>query len=302
MRKPNLFIVGAAKSGTTSLYRYLSANPQIYVSPVKEPKFFSLKANKFPHNGPGDDAVDCTIIKSMDEYLELFRDAVNQEYLCEASADYLYFHDVVAPSLKNFNPDAKIIILLRNPIDRAFSAYKHMVRDGRETLTFENAIKMENTRKALNYEFIWYYIDVGFYYEQVKTYISYFKDNVKIILYDELCNDTLGVLNNIGKFLNIDMDIKPDSLHIYNASRIPKSKKIEDFLYSYSHPIKKILRPFVLTLFGKDLTERIVNFLKYKNTLNMNRATRDFLINIYKNDILKLEELIKIDLSGWISN
>lgn len=300
MRKPNLFIIGAAKSGTTSLYKYLSRHPQVFVSLVKEPKFFSLTANVFPHTGPGDDIVDKTIVRTMEEYLALFENCKDEKYLCEASADYLYFHKTVAPRLKDFNPDAKIIILLRNPVDRAFSAYKHMVRDGREALTFENAIKNENMRRALNYEFIWYYIDVGFYYAQVKTYISYFEENVKIILYDDLSTHPIRVLNDIAFFLNIKKDVWPSLIDIYNASQVPRFKMVDFFLNDNSKPLKKILRPLVLKILGKESTERMVNYLKNKNTLNMKRRTRAYLIDIYKEDILKLQTLIDKDLSAWL--
>jgi len=119
---PNIFLVGAAKSGTTAVYVYLYQHPEIYLSYLKEPKFLSITANKFPHNGPGDKKVDDGVIKSRDEYLNLFKDAEHEKVIGESSADYLYFHNSVIPSIKTISPNAKILIILRSPVDRAYSA------------------------------------------------------------------------------------------------------------------------------------------------------------------------------------
>lgn len=144
---PNFFIVGAAKSGTTSLYHYLKQHPEIYMSPVKEPKYFLASINKFPHNGPGDIEVDKKIIRTWDEYLKLFSNASVEKCIGEASCGYLYYCELVAPSIKRISPEAKIIIVLRNPVERAFSAYCYLFREGRETLSFEEALKIEEERK-----------------------------------------------------------------------------------------------------------------------------------------------------------
>lgn len=301
MRKPNLFIVGAAKSGTTSLYYYLKQHSDIYMSPLKEPKFFSVNANKFPHNGPGDDVVDRTVIKTLEDYLNLFSQAKNEKYLGEASADYLYFHEIVAPKLKAFNPESKIIIILRNPVDRAFSAYKHLVRDGRETLSFREALRQEKERIKNNYEFIWYYVDVGFYFNHVSTYIHLFRDNVKVILYDDLVSNPFQTLCDLYNFLGINQYI-PDSINPYNVSYIPKVKSLENFLDDYNHPVKKFLRPIVLKTLGKGLTEQIINYIKKRNLISLDKKTRKFLIRLYQEDILKLQELIQKDLSRWLNS
>ena len=172
LKLPNFFLVGAAKAGTTAVYAYISQHPEIYLSPLKEPKHLSISANKFPHNGPGDKKVDDGIIKSREEYLNLFKDAENVKVVGESSADYLYFYNSVIPLIKTISPYAKILIMLRNPVDRAYSAYRHMLMDNRENLSFEKALKYEDQRRSRNYEFIWFYKDVGFYYKQVKQSTS----------------------------------------------------------------------------------------------------------------------------------
>ena len=298
---PNSFIVGAAKGATTSLYFYLKQHPEIYMSPVKEPKFFSVPANKFPHKGPGDEEVDKTVIKTWGEYLALFNNVKKEKAIGEASADYLYFHETVAPLIKEKIPAARIIIILRNPVERAFSAYLHLLRDKRENLSFEKALEFEKERKHNNYEFIWFYKDVGFYSNQVATYIKFFgRERVEICLYEEFKEKPLKVIKEIFSFLNVDPNFTPDISHAYNISKIPISRIVNDILTDYNHPLKLILRPVLLNILGKKRLERLVNYFKEKNLLKIKPYTKKYLIKLYEPDILKLQDLINKDLSFWL--
>ena len=299
---PNFFIVGAAKAGTTSIYAYLSQHPDIYLSPLKEPKFFSVSANEFPHNGPGDSNVDSSIIRNWDDYIELFKDAGHEKVIGEASADYLYFNKTVIPLIYKISPDAKILIILRNPTDRAFSAYRHMLKDKRESLSFEEAIKAEVKRKRDNFEFIWFYKDVGYYYHQVLEYLKTFnKGFVKICLYDDLTENSSEVTRDILRFLEVDEGFSPDITVKHNVSEIKRNESIDHFLTEYDHPVKKLLRPLLLYTLGHDNTEKIVDYFKHKNVLRMRSKTRKHLIDIYREDIQKLEDLIERDLPLWLN-
>ena len=219
----------------------------------------------------------------------------------EASADYLYFHETVIPLINEINPEAKILILLRNPVDRAFSAYRHMLRDRRETLSFEEALEREPERMSANYEFIWYYRDVGFYEPQVRAYMSAFgEDSVKVCLQDDLDESPANVIHEVFRFLGVDENFTPDLGRRLNVSSIPKSESFESFLIDYEHPVKKILRPVLLSTIGKVNTEKLVNYFKERNQLRMKPKTRTHLIETYREDILNLEQLINRDLSGWL--
>lgn len=298
---PNFFIVGAAKSGTTSIFAYLSQHPEIFFSPLKEPKFFSVSANTFPHKGPGDSEVDNTIIKDKHDYLNLFKGAKDEKVIGEASADYLYFYKIAAPLIYECNPNAKILIILRNPAERAFSAYRHMLKDKRESLSFENAIEAEESRMDNNYEFIWFYKDVGHYYHQVLEYLKTFnKGSVKICLFEDLTKNSSEVTREILKFLEVDECFSPDISEKHNVSEIKLNESLDQFLSRYNHPVKNLLRPLFLNTLGKDNTERLVNYFKGKNVLRMRSKTRKSLINLYRDDIIKLQDLIKRDLSSWL--
>lgn len=301
MKLPNFFLVGAAKAGTTAVHVYLYQHPEVYMSFLKEPKYLSISANKFPHNGPGDKKVDDGIIKSRDEYLSLFKDAQNEKIIGESSADYLYFHDTAIPLIKTICPQAKILIMLRDPADRAYSAYRHMIMDEREDLSFEKALGSEDKRMRENYEFIWFYKDLGFYYEQVNHFIDSFgRENVMIRLYDDFISDSMAVMKDIYRFLDVDEGFTPDTAVKYNVGPTVRNESLEEFLVKYDNPVKKVLRPILLNTIGKRYTEALVNYFIRRNTLSMKPKTRKRLTELYRDDILKLEGLIDRDLSSWL--
>ncbi len=295
---PNFLIVGAAKAGTTSLYNYLKEHPEIYMSPVKEPKFITSNFLKFPFKGIGDDKVEKNIIKDFGSYTKLFSKVKDEKAIGEASADTLYFYRDSIYYIKKYLGDVKIIILLRNPIDRAFSAYTHLVRDEREYLSFEDALREEENRRRNNWEFIWYYKDVGFYYNQVKAFIENFSE-VKICLFDDLKKDSLKVVQDIYKFLGVDDSFVPPNIGIkFNVSVVPKSKFLHKFLTQHNF-FKSAIKPFVKGLIPKSVRRQILINLNQKN-LKMKPETREYLKALYKEDILKLQKLIKRDLSHWL--
>lgn len=298
---PNFLIAGAAKAGTTSLYYYLNEHPEIYMSPIKEPKFITSNFIKFPFKGIGDEKVEKNIIKNWDSYLELFSGVKEEKAIGEASADNLYYYEQSIFYIKKFLGDVKIIIILRNPIERAFSSYIHLVRDNREFLTFEEALEQEEIRKKENWEFIWHYKSVGFYYNQVKAYLENFS-NVKIYLYDDFKENPLKVVQDIYRFLGVDDSFVPKNIKTqFNVSGIPKNKLLQRFL-TKPNMLKKAIKPFVKVLIPKGTRQKIINKLINNNLekSQMKPEAREYLKDIYREDILKLQELIKRDLSHWL--
>jgi hypothetical protein len=300
IKLPNFLIAGAAKSGTTSLYNYLRQHPQIFMAKKKEPKFITSQFLQFPFKGPGDELVEKGIIKSFQEYQKLFENVNNEIAIGEASADTLYYYRNTIKVIKKYLGNPKIIIILRNPIERAYSAYTHLVRDNREYLSFEKALEQEEYRKKNNWEFIWFYKSVGFYYQQVKAFIDNF-DLVKIYLYEDLKENPLALIQDIFRFLEVDDNFFPDLNTIYNVSGIPKNKWLHEFLTKQNY-IKLILKPFVKFFISENKRRKIVEKIRTKNLqkIPMKLETRDYLKNIYKKDILKLQDLIKRDLSCWL--
>ena len=293
---PNMFIAGSAKAGTSSLYHYLSQHPDVYMSAIKEPHY--LCSHHFPSkfSGPGDEGFSGNIVRTRDAYMELFRNTGGAKIVGDASVYYLYYPDT-AERIKAWNPDAKVIIILRNPVDRAFSAYSHTVRDGRESLSFEAALLAENERKLTGYQPLWWYRDVGMYSKQVKRYFDVFdRRHVRIFLYEDLRNMD-HVLSEVFSFLNIRQDVRIDTSIRHNSSGVPRSRWLYNF-FARPNPIKNALKPFL----PKRLRHRLGH--KAKNMtlrhLTLRAETRYQLLREYHDDIAALESLIDRDLSHWL--
>ncbi len=317
-KKPNLFIVGAAKSGTTSLYTYLKNHPNIYFpdrfdfpgSPhnLKEPKYFSSKYHTYPHMGPRDTrTVDDTTVRELKTYLEYYSKAKNEKYLGDASTDYLYYFET-ADDIYDFNRDGKIIISLRNPAERAYSAYTHLRRAYRENLTFEKALEKEEERIRGTYEHLWAYKESGLYYNRVKHFIEVFgRENVHVVIFDDLKRDADEVLDGIYRFLGSDRAGTPAQKKIYNKSGIPKDNlrvRMYNKLTSQTGKFKRILKGPRINRFAM----RVFLFIKDKLFTSqlvkgrMEKETKGYLQSYYKEDMENLEKLLDIDLSRWSAN
>lgn len=297
---PNFLIVGAAKSGTTSLYHYFKQHPQIYMSPEKEPKFVSSQFIKFPLCGPKADFLERHFRKTIEEYETLFKNVKDETAIGEASADNLYFYDKAIPVIKEYLGNVKIFIVLRNPVERAFSSYTHFVRDNLESLSFEEAIEKEQERRESNWEFLWSYVDAGFYFQQVKAYLENFR-HVRIYLFDELKHYPMDLMQDALNFLNVKPTLMPDLRKKYNISGMPKNMLLHNFLVRPSM-IKNLTRRVLKTFISED---KISEFRKEMFTSNLQRVkmkeeTRKYLIDVYSEDIQNLQRLIKKDLSHWL--
>ncbi|MCL6452932.1 MAG: sulfotransferase [Alicyclobacillus sp.] len=293
---PNLFIIGAAKGGTSSLYEYLQQHPAVFMSAIKEPHY--LCSHHFPprFTGPGDEGFSNGVVRTESDYRALFERPGDAEVLGEASVYYLYYPDT-AEKIKALNPSAKLIAVLRNPVDRAFSAYLHTVRDGRETLTFEEALAAEPERRAAGYQPLWWYREVGYYAKQVKRYLEVWDaSQLKIFLFEDLRN-TERMLREVLAFLELPWDDAIDTSIRYNVSGVPKSRFMYEF---FARP--NLLKNAVKPLFPAHVRQRLGHKAKALTLekVELSEATRRALQAEYREDILDLSDLLHRDLSHWL--
>ena len=297
---PNFLIVGAAKSGTTSLYKYLLEHPDIYLPQKrKELRFFSSMSADY--KGPGDENINQSIIQSIDEYKVFFDDVVYQKAIGESSPDYLYHYEKSVENIKKYLGDVKIIIILREPVSRAYSHYLMYVRDGREELSFEDALINENDRIQNNWEWGWAYKYAGLYHTQVKAYLENFS-NVKVYLFDDLKNDESKLMKDLYGFLDVDASFIATNLdEKFNISGVPKYKFIQK-LITQKNIIKTIVKPIMDFVLSAKMKKTIVDRIKNKNLIRkaMSEGTKKELKEFYAEDIKKLELLIDRDLSIWL--
>ena len=209
-KTPNFLIVGAVKSGTTAIYALLDQHPEIFMSRQKELRFFAFETRPPNFQGPGDDGRygNSHCVKTWDEYRACFADVKEEKAVGEASPFYLCSE--VAPRLiKNYLPDAKLIMILRNPVDRAFSTYMFLRQYGREPLTsFSAALAEEDRRKRDNWEFGWCYRELGLYSRQVQRYLDLFpREQVWIGIFDDFVEQPSSFVRDIFRFLDVDDEI-----------------------------------------------------------------------------------------------
>jgi len=295
MRKPDFFIVGAPKCGTTAMYYYLKQHPEIFMPERKELHFF------------GTDFYSPHFVRDLQEYLKIFEGADNKKRIGEASVWYLYSKKA-ALEIKEFNPDADIIIMLRNPVDMMYSLHSHQVFNGSEKITnFEEALSYEEDlkKKTSGSGFIerFFYREVAKYYNQVKRYLDVFgKEKVHIIIYDDFKAHIDVVYKETLKFLKVDETFRPD-FRVINPNKVVRSRLLRDFLNEPPLIIGKLTR----LIFPKSIRTAIRENLKRLNIKYVPREPmrpelRKALLKEFKEEIDRLSELIRRDLSFWYKN
>lgn len=294
MTLPNFVIAGAARCGTTSLYYYLKQHPEIGFPSKKEPKYFSSLGLQFPHRGPGDQTVDQAVVRDFSTYQKLF-EGINQKRVGEASSDYLYHHRYSAQEMHRVLGDVPIILCLRNPVERAYSAYNNLVRDQRETLGFADALAAEASRIEDNWDWMWAYQAGGLYADQVAAFQKAFTQ-VKVILFEDLKRDPQSVIKDLLAFLGVDETCPIDTNTRYSHSGKAKNKFIA-FLSRRDNRLAFALRKVALKLLPRSLLERVASRSLEKD--DMQDGTRDALKTYFHQDILRLESLIGRNLEGW---
>lgn len=294
-------MVGAAKCGTTSLYYYLSQHPDVFDCPVKEPNHFTANYElKFLISGIIKNAKRFLAYKDLSNYLALYKNADNYKIVVDASVAYIQF-DKIANAIQNFNNKAKIIILLRNPIERAFSAYSHNKREG-GTLSFQEDLEIEDQESVLGI-FRWtHYKKNGLYYENVKHYLDTFgQDKVLILFNEDLESNPQKVLSTVCDFLKIDASFVPKmDFTKQNTAHLPKNPKISHLVNNYSQGsmLWSGLKKIFPIQFLRRLKIIINPSIPFQEKLSDEKTIQQ-LKAYYIEDITKLETLLNRDLSAW---
>ena len=286
--KVDFFIVGAPKAGTTSLYHYLSAHPQVEMSRQKETDYFSDKAIHEQGMYYAKNRVD-----TLDKYESLFVQKESVVY-GEASVSYLFYENV-AEDIKKYNPNAKIIIMLRNPIERAFSHYLMDYRLGLISDSFENVLAKKSKHKNAHL-FYQQYIEVSKYAKQIQRYLDFFKkENILFIDYEDFKKNVSKTVDQVYNFLNISTEFVADINTKHNTFIMPKNKIIR-LIYSFV-----FLRKILTFLFPAYLVKNIrVLLFKSDKKPELLKETRSLLKRIFNDDIKNLEEVLSKDYSKWI--
>ena len=295
---PNFLIVGAAKSGTSSLHNYLNQHHQVFMPSynkegmkVKEPRFLikDLVQHRL-HNG----------IWTFEEYQSLFDDVKDEKAIGESTVLYLYYYKHAINNIKHYlGEDVKIIIMLRDPADRAYSAFHHVSRGFKENNSFEKSLEIEKGRmeREENLTPMVMYKEMGMYYEMVKAYMESFK-NIHIILYEDFRDNIESEMNKIYNFLGISNNIEIDFITKHNVGgKRWKDEKMKH-VFMKDNPMKSILKSALPKKFRKGILHHLVNASTNK-VVPMKEEVRKGLNDYFKLDIKKLSELLNKDLNHW---
>ncbi|CAI8254311.1 MAG: Uncharacterised protein [Cryomorphaceae bacterium] len=295
---PNFLIVGAAKCGTSSLHNYLNQHPDVFMPSyneqgmkAKEPRFLikDLVKDRL-HNGVWD----------LESYQALFNNVVNEKAIGESTVLYLYYYNEAIKNIKKYlGDDVKIIIMLRNPVDRAFSAYTHVSRSLKEPLSFEEALEVEENRleNDITLTPMVMYKDMGLYHNMVSAYIENFK-NVHVVMHEDFLQNTKAVVKLTLAFLGILRSVELDTDSKYNVGGKSWRFSFLKQFFMKDNVIKKELR----VIFPKTLRKRFRVFLEYflkEKVKPIKPGTKKELISFFRSDVEKLEKLLNIDLKNW---
>ena len=292
MKKPNFLIVGAAKSGTTSLFHYLRQHPSVFMPDFKEPQYLvKSKIQGRLHK----------YVANREDYLSLFNDA-HQQCIGEASVFYLYFYkEAIANIKKELGRNVKIIIMLREPVSRTISAYEHVFRNNiKEQLSFTDALAAEEGRLEREKDLtpMTMYKSMSMYADAVKAYQKAFQD-VHIALYDDFQSSPQQCIDQIFEFLGVESCEEIDYLSRHNTGGWQwKNEKIKQ-LALIDGFFKKIVRatvPKILRIYiYKKLKSKATNVQK----IVVSQETKKELSQFFQDDVHALECLINRKLTAW---
>ena len=292
---PNFFIVGAQRAGTTSLYHYLKEIPGVHMSRVKEPSYF---APNFVRRDPG------RFLRDKKEYLRLFENA--RGYIAVGEASPMYLWDPDAPKLIHQTvPHARIIMILRDPIERAYSHYllKKKYRGGMKSSFYDELMRdYKSQEKLFDYkseEKLFgrsnMYVEPGMYYEQVKRYFDIFgREQVKVIIFEEFVQHPVQTVNEVLAFLGVNYTVTAVKEQ-YNPYSVPRSS-LALWIFGFFRQLRarNIKTYQIATLLPHSLIESLSDkmFFKRKQKPKIESKAVKFLQENYHDDVIRLESLL----------
>ncbi len=285
---PNFIVIGAPKSGTTSLFYYLKQHPDIYLPERKELHYFSCDRIRESTNGPGDKLVADNLCSSRESYESYYKGVGEESAIGEVSPSYLYHSDASERILDELGR-IKIIAILRNPVEKAFSQYMHLRRDNLETLGFKEALKEETRRREAGFGDIWRYAESSLYTERLKKYVSVFgRENLHLILFDDFIDSAARVVEGVYSFLGVDPGFEVDTSQVFNRSGVSRSGWVTRFLNEPSL-VKSMAKTLVPERIRIPLRLKIMD-LNTGSKDELDEDTRRMLNDYFAEDVRALEE------------
>lgn len=289
---PNTFIIGAPRSGTTQLYRLLGQHPEIFMSDNKEPWFFAFGPAHQPFRGPGDGAG----VTNRAAYDALFEASGDCPVVGEAST--LYLSSRVAPeAIRREAPGARLIAVLRDPCDRAYSNYAQHRWQEREKLEFREAIEAGPERVQSGWAPFWDYLDMSRYGAQLQRWrVAFPPDQMLVLLFDDLVADPVAVAARTYAFLGVDAQFEPIHDQPVNPSGAPRAGRLHHFMRGDSSAKAALKRAIPAPLRRR---ARAQIDTRNRRPDRLSGRDRAWLLPQLRHDIELASKLTGLDLSSW---
>ena len=298
--KPNFFIVGAPKCGTTALYEYLRPHPNIFMPDIKEPHFFARDLGTYPR------------IKTLEDYTRLF-EASTEDHLRVGEASVYYLRSSLAiPNIHAFNPDARIIAMFRNPVDAVYSLHAQLLYVAEETESdFETAWRLQEGRSRgidvpprIRSPLLVQYAQIGQFGSQTQRLLSSFpRSQVKLILYDDFAASPQQIYDEVIDFLGIPHDDRTEFPRI-NESKRARSAWLRRFSRKPPPALRNAFRSLKQAV-GAERMVAVTQKLVALNTVKEHRQPlspefRAELVETFRDEVALLSRLLNRDLSHWV--
>lgn len=297
MTLPNFLVVGAAKCGTTSVHHYLRQHPEIFVPERKELHYFAYPEMERNSRGPGDAKILPLACGTREAYEACFASAATTA-VGEVCPSYFYYLEA-ARRIQAELDSARIIVLLRCPVQKAFSQYMHLVRANRETMAFPEALLAEPERIARRWSAMWRYAEGSLYADRLERYLRTFgPERVKVLLFQDFVRDPTAVLQEMFEFVGVDPTFRVRPLAARNPGGRPRSRVLADLVVK-PNPVVAAAR----RLLPPRVTDRVKAVLMRINTGKkgtMEPEAAEFLTRFFRRDVARVERLLGRSLETWL--
>jgi len=293
---PDFLVIGAARSGTTALTSFLGEHPDVFVCTPKEPHFLAFPGGAPHFSGLGDDdLVNRTAVRDEQSWRELFRGRPERRR-GEGSVTTLAHPDAAVPAIERYcAPGCRLVVMLRDPVDRAFSSWLYLRSRGYDAGSFEECLSAEEERTAAGWGHMWQLARLSRYAEQLAPFVAAHGDRLLVVVQEEFSADPDGQLRRVLEFLDVDPGVPIDASRQVNAAGLPRSRAVASALNGLRR--SPALRRLVTAAVPHRQRERI-------RSANLDRATiapatRARLAADLAGDVRALEELIGRRLTVW---
>lgn len=290
---PTFVVAGAARAGSTAVAEALRGHPDVFMTQPKEPHYLALAGSPAGFTGPGDaETINRVAVTDQAAYQELF--PRNGQYLArgEGSVSTLYYHDRAVPRLVELNPEARIVLVLREPVARAYSSHQYLLNRGYEPEPeFLDAVQQEESRIAAGWHHLWHYTAMSRFADAVAHFQSAFGvESTGVWWYEDLKADPTRCIAEIQRFIGVDPQRAPvEEVQRVNASGVPRRRWVQTAMHHAAD--RPMVRAAVKVVVPFSLRERIRS--ANLTTNDVPRAVRVELMGLFRDDLDHLEQLLR---------